>query len=122
SPLADMVKSFEDTRILIAIPYFLLLMPVLFVIGLIISAIVRLIQAIIGWIKPSTQLKKTDASSCIVVTIFIAVCYLIHFFYSCFTVNFVSIGILTVVAIGAVVMNIVYRKHTKEIVDAQFSL
>lgn len=122
SPLAEMVSSFWESRILILIPYFLLLMPVLFVIGLAISTVIRLVQVIIGFIKPSSQVKKTDASSCIVVTIFFAVCYLVHFFYSCFSLNIVNIVILAVVSIAAVVMNIVYKKHTKEIVDAQFSL
>lgn len=122
SPLADMVSSFYESRILTLIPYFLLLMPVIFVVALAISALIRLIQVIIGFIKPSSQIKKTDASTCIVVTIFFAVCYAAHFFYSCFTLNFVSLIILAVVSIAAVVMNIVYKKHTKEIVDAQFGL
>ena len=122
SPLADMVSSFAESRILIMIPYFLLLMPVIFVVGLAISTIMRLIQVIISFIKPTTQIKKTDASSCIVVTIFIAVCYLVHFFYSCFSLNFVSVGLLLAVSIGAVVMNFIYRKHTKDIVDAKFGM
>lgn len=122
SPLADMVSSFAESRILIMIPYFLLLMPVIFVVGLAISTIMRLIQVIISFVKPTTQIKKTDASSCIVVTIFIAVCYLVHFFYSCFSLNFVSVGLLLAVSIGAVVMNFIYRKHTKDIVDAKFGM
>ncbi len=122
APLAEMVETFEETRILILIPFFLVIVAMIFVVGLAINTIIRLIQAIIGWIKPSAQLKKTDASSCIVVTVLIAICYLLHYFFSCFTLNIPGIVILAVVSIGAVVMNIVYKKHTKEIVDAQFSL
>ncbi|MBQ8288978.1 MAG: hypothetical protein IJX76_09485 [Clostridia bacterium] len=122
SPLADMVSSFYESRILTCIPYFLLLMPVIMIIGLAISTVIRLIQAIIGFIKPSSQIKKTDASACIVTTILIVACYIVHFFYSCFSLNIVNVVIMAVVSVGAVVMNIVYKKHTKEIVDAQFSL
>lgn len=122
SPLADMVNSFAGTRILIMIPYFLLLLPLSIVIGLIISAIIRLVSTIIGWINPSPQVKKNDAGSCIAAVILTAVCYIVHFFYSAFTLNFVNIAILGVVAIGCLVMDIVYKKHTKDIVDAQFGL
>ena len=122
SPLAEMVESFAESRILIMIPYFLLLMPVIFVIGLAISTLWRAIQVIIAFIKPSTQVKKTDAGSCIVVTIMVALCYLVHFFYSCFTLNFVSLGILIAVTVGAVVMNFIYKKHTKDIVDEKFGM
>ncbi len=122
APLADMVSSFHDSRILVFIPYFALLIPVIIIIGFAISTVIRLIQAIIGFIKPSAQIKKTDASTGIVVTIFIGVCYLIHFCYSYFTLNFVSLIVLAIVSIAAIVCNTIYRKYTKEIVDAQFSL
>ena len=122
SPLADMVSSFYESRLLVLIPYFLLLMPVIFVVGLAISTIMRAIQVIIAFIKPTTQIKKTDATSCIVVSVFVILCYLVHFFYSCFTLNFVSVVVLLAVAVGAVVMNFIYRKHTKDIVDAKFGM
>ncbi|MGM9647319.1 MAG: hypothetical protein ACI3YH_04240 [Eubacteriales bacterium] len=118
----NILKTLTESRGLFIIPFFILLFPAIMVIGLAISTLVRLIQCIIGFFKPSTQIKKTDASSCIIITALFAIGYLISIFYSCFSLSITCMVILAAVSIAAIVMSIIYRKHTKEIVDAQFGL
>ncbi len=120
--LDNMISSITESRFVTLLPYLALLLPLILVITTGITSIIRLISVILGFIKPSTQIKKNDSASALVLAGFVALCYFLSLLYGCFSLNFVWMGLLIGAAVGSLVMDIVYKSHTKSIVNAQFGM
>ena len=114
--------SNDAERGTILIAYSLLPFPIFLIIGLAVSTFISMIATIVSFFNPTAQIKKLDASICLTITIFFALCHLTHLLLPCFHLNLVMMGLLTALSIAAMVFHTIYRRYTIKIINQKLGL